>query len=450
MPEYRPFVVHFDIAEPPVLQRFSDPDNPTVYTIEKDGRGLHIRGLAASAEDFLGDDEAGETFERAKTMLQSHPFSRKIGAYKQERSPSALRELVTFAYGSLPRDQAFSFIRNYLPHRAEDYESYGVMFEMMVYCLSQCLHHDFILAEVKALIEIERVTNGESYWLHSAIACVLLNEDKTNPAAYTHFALGSAKLRGFNEAFHISSGMDAMRPLTYEPSDFAAQTRSSGLISYLTPAEKPSFVHFVAADPVYFGRYFERLASDVEPHQRDQNIVLHCHVVNPSADFFTAAKRLRDSHPWLGFSFDVAALLSASHRSRMAYYASARYIFASDILRLYDAPVVITDIDYKVEHDYTAVLQHVEGKDAAFSCGIASMRRYYPWVRVNAALALFRNTDKGRNIADHVGAYICATMDNSPGARNWLIDQIALWHAYERYSNSIGHTRLAALGRPHK
>jgi hypothetical protein len=383
-------------------------------------------------------------------LLFDVTFKRLIKAYRSNPFDQQLHDLVWYVYGQLPRFDTFRLIRKFLPHRADNCELYGIMFEMMVYCLTQSQDNEAVIKEVENIIAEERYLNGESYWLHNALGCLSINRGKDNRDAFVHFALGAAKLRGFEQAYHISSGMDAMRPLDYNPDLFSSTIQSSGFQSHFMPSEPSTFVHLVAADPLYFERYIEKLAHSVSA-KRSTGVALHAHVVNPTEKTISMAEKLRMHYPWFGFSSDKVLLGdNPTKRMQMAYFASARYIFAEDIINHYDCSIVITDIGIELESDYREVIHHSQKTAAAFSAGVASIKKYYPWVRVCAQLTVFQASPMGRRIARYVSRYITATMDTSPSARNWLVDQIALWHAYEKYQGLIGHTRLSALGRPQK
>ena len=185
--------------------------------------------------------------------------------------------------------------------------------------------------------------------------------------------------------------------------------------------------------------------------KRFPGVVLHSHVTNPTEEVISIANVLRDKYPWFGFSTDTFNFNdNQTKRLRMAYFAAARYIYAVDIINLYDSPIVITDIDIELDNGYAEVIELSKKSAASFSAGVLTLNKYYPWVRVSAQLSIFQASKMGRRIAQYVSRYLLTTIDLSPQARPWCADQNALWHAYEKFKDSIAHTRLAALGRPQK
>jgi hypothetical protein len=232
------------------------------------------------------------------------------------------------AYGTLSRNQMFSFVRNFLPTKSHDDTAYGIMFEMMIYSLSTWDAPHVMAAVMDQIIAEECRLNGESYWLHNALGGQAFNADKTDVNAYLQYALGAAKLRSFAETYHISSGMDAIRPLTFRPSQFASRISSSGFHVVSKPPFQPEFVHLVSADPVYFERYTRRLLDGSKAYRSERNITLHCHVSSPSDATLKLADELREEFPWFCTSFDVPNFPDGiRQRSRMAYYAAARFVF---------------------------------------------------------------------------------------------------------------------------
>lgn len=393
-----------------------------------------------------------EDIDRLTSLVSNEIFHKQLAAFNTSHGARDLKLLALNIYGSLHRKYLFSFLSRFIPMPSDDNELYGSLFEMMVYSINLWESPQSLSYLMGTIIENEQTTNGESYWLHNARGCHLFNLDVDNPLAYIEFALGSSKLNNYEDVYHISCGLDSMRPLEFEPQSFAPQVKAKP-IEYCKPSITPSIVHLVAADAKYFVKYAEQILESIKSN-RSNDLVCHLHVVNPDDCSLMLARKVAKCYPWVGITIENVNLSDTlRQRTLMAYYASARFLIAAEILSLYQAPLVITDIDLIITKDYEEIKKYAEIYPAALSYGISSLKRYYPWIRVGAQLSIFQYSKEGLTIAEYVGHYIGTTMALTSSSHNWLIDQIALWHAYEKFSREgyeIGKTRLAALGEGKK
>lgn len=391
-------------------------------------------------------DSDKDIFERVPD-LGRQPLLDLLHGWRGDPSDENLRKLIWRAYASGRRDQAYEVARHFLPRPMSQPEHYGFSFEVMVYCLVRSREPADVMAEVERIIEAEQRYNGESYWLHNIVACYLYNLDKRDPSAFLHFAYAAAQLKGFNDTYHISSGCETMRPVDYDLDDLAPQLSRESLTFHGDNQRADNrCVHLIGADSVYFCKYIDKLLETASPWRKDDDC-FHAHVINADDEALKLIDALQEKYAWFQASSSRSPVSAdANPRSCLAYFASARYIFAAEIMQRYRCSLVITDADFRVTQAYDEVVEQLRSVPAIFSTGISSQKSFYPWVRCAAGFSGFAFTDAGIDIARHVGDYICKTFRNDRSSRNWLIDQVALWHAYERYPGQIGRGRIAMLG----
>ena len=335
-----------------------------------------------------------------------------------------------------------------LPRPADDRNIYGMVHETLVYNLAKFLFGDELVHLMRRVSDAEVKANGESYWLHAAEGCLKLWHDKNDSSAFDHFYRGSKELRLAQDVYHISCGLDAMRPLNTDLHSLTPRLSLNELTFAVSPRNLTKLVHLAAADDKYFEKYAVQIASSTAAFVTE-GIGLHLHCLNPTEASMALAGELTQTYSHVSFSYsfhDFAIGITAN--TRRALYASIRFCIAPILLRDFGCPVVITDIDIVVDKPYENIIKVMGDAPAAFSFGLNSMRSFYPWLRVAAGVAIFNPSEAGVKLAEEISLYFRCVYDEVPGAQNWLIDQIALWFCLERAMASgieVRKTRLAEI-----
>lgn len=113
---------------------------------------------------------------------------------------------------------------------------------------------------------------------------------------------------------------------------------------------------------------------------------------------------------------------------KKTFFASARYLFAKDIMDALDTPILVLDIDMTLKDPLGSFIESSKNYDFAcpLSVGIAGI---YPWRRSMAGTVFFNNAPEVRDILRDIARYVRAGLEKPS---NWTLDQNALSFAIER------------------
>lgn len=399
---------------------------------------------------YLNPTDNCDGIERLLKDAGGSQQSDALSKWKRNPNDKTLRAMIWRFYGVCGvsgRGRVYDMARQFLPRPLTDREDYGFVFEVMMYCLVRSRPPAEVMEEVARIIDLEQALNGESYWLHNAIACYKLNIDKNDTAAFLHFSLAAAELKGASETYHISSGCETIRPLDYDLADFAPRLPQVAMPS-LDSLTGNQFrcVHLISADSVYFRKYVNRLLESVA-NFRSNDDGFHVHIIDPDEECRYSVRSLMETFPWFSSSESRMPIPeNGQRRSKMAYYASVRYMVAPVVMEQLNCSVIVTDADFIVDKSYDGVWTALQSTAAIFTTTPGMQENFYPWLRCAANFSAFAASEDGRKIAQHLGDYISRTFCMDDVSRNWLVDQNATWHAYEKFSGSIARGRASILG----
>ncbi|WP_314324571.1 hypothetical protein [Paenarthrobacter ilicis] len=276
-------------------------------------------------------------------------------------------------------------------------------------------------------------TNGETSW------------SNTNMGHY-HFGLKEiAQADGFylqSSRFLQASGQ---RNIHYNNGVFTWRSHAyaealEGLYDNDKPMELPAvdpamesakIVHLLGCDDGYFQKYGNMcIYSSLKAGHKD--VVVHVHVCNPSDSTLETLKA------WQART-DVNVRFSTEQKPAdkvsVPYYTTLRFLIASAVMKHYNKPVVISDIDMVVNQPWADTLDAIEDADAGYISPTQSewVTDHYaigmrPW-DVAAGTMYFSNSELGARFLSYVSTYIRTVLSfpkESEWYLNWGVDQVAL------------------------
>jgi tetratricopeptide (TPR) repeat protein len=198
--------------------------------------------------------------------------------------------------------------------------------------------------------------------------------------------------------------------------------------------ERPPWVILAGCDGGYFERFAAKLVASVRQHCGVDGIV-HLHVVNPGPDHVRSFLALqRDMAPlrlrWTTEMIDIAQF----GENRNTYYACARFLQLPHLIRRYNCPLLMLDVDSIVLRDLRPLLDQVEteGCDIGMIVGEPGEVWGTYWADHVAILP----TPLALEFFTLAAKYIRHFFNN--GVNDWFLDQVAIFAALQ----------LGFVGRP--
>jgi hypothetical protein len=121
-------------------------------------------------------------------------------------------------------------------------------------------------------------------------------------------------------------------------------------------------IYFAAADSTYFCRYAVQVANSIRKNSKC-NVLIHFHVLNPDTEAERIIGLLKALGAPLAVTAETVDLSRLSTGARRAFYTCARYLVAPDIMRRYEAPLIIADIDQLIMSGLRPFLAANQGAD---------------------------------------------------------------------------------------
>lgn len=230
---------------------------------------------------------------------------------------------------------------------------------------------------------------------------------------------------GDREVIHFSRGITSAR--------FADAAQATTLDGPALAPARNQLIHLFACDAKYFKRYGAAVAGS---SSRAGQAFLHCHIVDPDCEALDLAERLRGKYG-LQITSEFFPFANAPQHARIAYYTSARYIVASSIMQMYNAPVLITETDCQINWSWTEIAQWCQG--AHFGSVMSSQWNWVPWTKIPAGIAYFDNGEAGQTMACYIRDFLIRVFSD-PAATAvdlWTIDQVALWLAWSKHKDHL-------------
>lgn len=191
----------------------------------------------------------------------------------------------------------------------------------------------------------------------------------------------------------------------------------------------------VACDHRYARLFLERFLASADTLCRDR--LIHLHLVDPPDTAHPLDGLPRPAGNRLAASWERSGKLKSS-----AYYASARFVRAGELLERYRRPIQIFDVDVALRHPPEMLDQAMRNAD--FGCFRTGMLN--PCSEYLAEVTAFMPTPAGLALADMLRRLILSKMSIKQELL-WLIDQAVLYSAIYVLAEKAGRLRVADFTR---
>lgn len=213
--------------------------------------------------------------------------------------------------------------------------------------------------------------------------------------------------------------------------------------------ELPTVIY--SANPKYLMAYAPRLAFYMSVIT---GMRYHLHIIGTREESSTAAGKflefLKSTFAIRGVDINqIAFEVSWSNcppeiSQPVAYYASARYIIASEVMRRHNSPVWIQDVDLFPTGDIRKNIEQFN------KCDVTLFRSHLlngllPWVKYLAGCVYVKNTPNGESFLLRIREYLQSFLISES---NWMIDQNAISFAIEEADDSFLLGSMNALKVP--
>lgn len=173
------------------------------------------------------------------------------------------------------------------------------------------------------------------------------------------------------------------------------------------------------SDLQYFKLWRGAILRSLAAAPRD--IGVHFHLVGKPGEALLAPVLAAD--PRIGASWERDPGLGRP------YYASARFIRGAELLRLYDRPLLFSDIDCSFAPELSEFFDFLADWPAGFS--IKRDDCHMPWRAISAGLCYLPPSDAAHRFLDATRAYLLGLFAERGSARRmWWCDQNALSYAH--------------------
>lgn len=198
----------------------------------------------------------------------------------------------------------------------------------------------------------------------------------------------------------------------------------------------------VTADPVYFAQWVPLLLACLA--RTPPPVAVHVHIVGGPG--LTLPDLPGDLADRVGLSVEADPGLGR------AYYASARFIAAQNLLEAYGRPLLFSDIDAAFDPSVGAFMARLGPHPAAFL--FKTTDNHFPWRSVPANLCYLSGDTRCWKMLEQMARYLGTVFDAPQDGRPlWWCDQNALAHALaetglDRKAASVFGLRRAHGGLP--
>ena len=194
-------------------------------------------------------------------------------------------------------------------------------------------------------------------------------------------------------------------------------------------AGSKGLVCFVAADPVYTQRYAINFARSVQ-NCTGNEVHFHFHLIcdtgtRVSPNIYAELNNIIDNPVFTERNIDVA---SAGPEWRKALFASERFLFLAEILRKYQKPVLVTDIDVECLKDPMELLPRLENGDFGYTNFKNTLEA---WERYAATVMLVKPTEASITFFRNMAMMLMSVLGKH--SQPWFADQIVLFRLIEEF-----------------
>jgi len=305
---------------------------------------------------------------------------------------------------------------------------YGMVFDL----LCAMLDHGESTKEI-CLNDFDK--NGESYWYYTNMGHYLFCKGEVERADVFYVAAAKKVLESGKRNVHFNNGVlswrsqEVCRELQKLALDDPSKISDSPNHEEDKSEWKPKLIHLVGSDSGYFEKYGNLLISSSLRSGAD-DVLVYVVVANPTD---VVKETLADWSAVDGvhveYEFVYPDVVSKP------YYTCIRFFKAPDLIKKYNAPLFVTDIDMAVKGEWVNTLDKVRFADVGYvrkSSDLEFSEFVEPGMRpwdVPAGSVFIKNTDIGYKFSVFVSEYLRKFLDfpdESYWYRNWGIDQVAL------------------------
>lgn len=188
-------------------------------------------------------------------------------------------------------------------------------------------------------------------------------------------------------------------------------------ITFLTERPKGvSFVMCASGDEKYFREFFTMYRDSFFSCDNNPGHVLHFHLLDPSDQLLSEI-----SLPAAENCNRVYFSLERTSGTNRSYYCAARFVQLGRILRHYDCPIAVSDIDCIFESSADDLILAMHGQDF----GLTEIKSYpYPWQNFRAGLVALNPSDAALEYARAIRNFLIRIPVEL--TNYWFVDQSAL------------------------
>ncbi len=392
---------------------------------------VDVMAVIGQARQALAQRRTGALLTLSRTLLAS--------------APERLEGWLLQALALFLDDQADIVYRRVLPLRRRRFGDDGIVFLKDVFLiLARIKAHDTILAAAAKAPGAALFSIVPGYFA----ACVLLERRRFDEG----FAL-LATVRGRGLA-----NLDALP--TTDSDGFMVLFRHALLVNDASYLQQPYYRDNLALNQARLGplQWAEAQPPDPDPqksvvmvscdrHYADLFLapflaavdhgcchrLVHLHFLDPEPEPPALGRLPPLQHNRLAVTWERSGDLKCA-----AYYASARFVRMPALLRHYQRPILLFDVDMELRHP----LERLEQAMADADFGSFRRDRLDPGSVYPAAAVGFRPNPAGLELADLLGNLILSKMSLKRPLL-WLIDQASLYSAVTMLADQAGRLRVA-------
>jgi hypothetical protein len=196
-------------------------------------------------------------------------------------------------------------------------------------------------------------------------------------------------------------------------------------LEFIRSTEPSGVIGLVACDSTYLRKFWPIYIASA--FGRGGIATVHLHIVDPQTDDLEWTIDHADA-----FAANISITVERYEREdARAWYASARFLILSQILRHYRLPIVVTDID-------VTFLSPVNSLIADADIGLRFKNRgfrHHPWQTIQATAVSIKPTSGGILFADSLRALGVGSFQARAGIGMWFVDQNMLFAARRAFAS---------------
>ena len=200
----------------------------------------------------------------------------------------------------------------------------------------------------------------------------------------------------FSQARALSDWVES--GIRLNPSFFNELPIFSPALSWVKKAEGNGPLAVVGCDAVYFKRYAQGLWESL-CRCEGETASLHVHLLYPAAESLAMAQAMG-----VGLSVESPDFQGSTRNFVNTYYASARFLVLPDLLKAYDRPLLVMDVDAAVLKPLAPLWTVLAGNDMAIRRLQGAM--VDPWNEPQANLVGVNPTPKGLAFAQSLSRFL--------------------------------------------